>query len=78
MAIDTSPSGNSLPVTTSDTVAQPAGRALYVGVSGDIVGRLVDDPTDRTFKAVPVGVLPCRFALIKTTGTTATNMLILF
>lgn len=72
------PSSRSEPVTphNSNTFAVPKG--IYVGVSGDIVGRLDGDTADRTFKAVPVGVWPLRFKLIKATGTTATDILALY
>lgn len=63
-------------VTASDSVVQGDHDAIYVGVSGDIAC------TDHrgaafTIKAAPVGILPIRVRLIKSTGTTATNMLLL-
>lgn len=79
MSVDSGPSGKSIAVTTSDTVAQPVGRGLYVGTGGDITGRLVDDSTDSVWKNVPSGTpLPLRFAYIRSTGTTAADMRVMF
>jgi hypothetical protein len=62
-------------VITSDTIAQPVMRELYVGTGGDIVGKLIgDDPdgADRTWKNVSSGTrLPYAFAIIKTASTAA-------
>lgn len=51
-------------------------RALYIGVSGDVV---VVSPSDQvvTFKAVPVGVLPVRCKRVNAVNTTATDMVAL-
>ena len=51
-------------------------RALYIGVTGDVVV-VMQDGTTLTFKAVPVGLLPVRVKVVKATGTTATNILAL-
>ncbi len=78
MPIDSGPSPKSYAVTPNDATAIPVGRAIYVGVAGDIVGQLKDDSTDRTFKAMSNGEHPMAFKLIKSTGTTATDIVVLF
>lgn len=77
-----------VPVTLSDTVnldgttysagtyAAPA-SAIYVGVTGDVVA-VFSDGVARTFKAVPVGVLPIQPIRINNTSTTATNLVALY
>lgn len=51
-------------------------KALYVGVSGDIVGTPIDnaDGVNITLKAHAVGYCPIGFRKILATGTTATNI----
>lgn len=63
-------------VTLHDTNAQPTHDAVYVGVSGD-VAILDHRGAAVTFKAVPVGIFPIRAKVIKSTGTTATNLTLL-
>lgn len=67
-------------LSSTDAAFTPAvPRALYVGVSGDVIVKLKDAPTTAvTFKAAPVGVLPVRAVAVVKTGTTATNLLALF
>lgn len=77
--VDSGPSGGSVAVTPNDATAIPVGRALYVGGAGNITGRLADDGADTVFNGVAAGqILPCRFKLIKSTGTTATGLVVLF
>lgn len=64
-------------VTTHDTNAQPAHDAIYVGVAGDITVIDHRGGSAITFKAVPVGIFPIRVKVIKSTGTTATNLTLL-
>jgi len=52
-------------------------KAIYVGTAGDIVGRLIDDTADRTFKGLAIGYHPLRFKLIKAAGTTAADIVAL-
>lgn len=53
--------------------------AIYVGGAGDIVMRFADANVDVTFKAVPVGtILPVHAVLVKSTLTTATNLVALY
>lgn len=78
-SVDAGPSGKSAVVTTSDTLAQPVGRGIFIGTSGNITGRLVDDSVDSVWKNLAAGIEhPLRFQYIRATGTTAADMLILF
>ncbi len=49
--------------------------AIVVGVAGDVIGQLLEDTTDRTFK-LGAGVHPLRFKSITESGTTATNLIV--
>jgi hypothetical protein len=75
------PAENAYPVTYTDGVFTPpeTGRAIYVGVTGDIVVRLVGNPSvSRTFKGAVAGsTIPIRVASIIQSGTTATDILLL-
>lgn len=63
-------------VTASDGSDQADHDAIYVGGAGDI--SVVDHRgTTILFKAVPLGILPVRVKRIRSTATTATNMLLL-
>lgn len=66
------------PITTNDATPQTPGTAIYVGTGGTIVGRLLHDTADRTWKNVPSGsyVLGA-FILVKSAGTTAADMLMM-
>ncbi|ASY43337.1 hypothetical protein CJD35_01870 [Sphingobium xenophagum] len=74
------PARSAKAVTTHNTnpLADGATRGLYVGVSGDIACRLLGDDTDVLVKAAPVGILPLRVTHVRTTSTTATNLLALY
>lgn len=78
IGVDT-PATHAEVVTKSDTdELVNVSRALYVGVTGDVVVVMRDDAiaTAVTFKAVPAGtVLPIRARQVMSTGTTATNIL---
>lgn len=77
--VDAGPSAQSAAVTTSDTLQQPVGRGIFIGTGGTIVGRLIGDSVDTTWKNLISGKeYPLRFAFIRATGTTAADMLILF
>lgn len=73
-----SPAYRAAAVTLHDTnELTPYARALYVGTTGNIA--LVTaggDPV--TFTAVPVGILPVRCKIVKSTGTTASNIVALY
>lgn len=49
-------------------------EALYVGVTGDVAVTMRAGG-DVTFKAVPVGILRVAVEVVKSTGTTATDIL---
>ncbi len=55
-----------------------ATRAIYVGVAGDVTATLARDSASVLFKAMPVGVHPISVKLVKSTGTTATNIVGLY
>lgn len=75
----TSPADDYSAVTPSDSTdlaSRP--RGLYVGTGGDVV---IVNPsgTAVTFKSVPSGtVLPVRAVRVKSTGTTATDIVALY
>lgn len=74
-----SPAQHAVAVTPSDStdLTTPC-RALYVGVTGDVVLDTVGGETSVTFKAVPVGILPVRTQRVRSTLTTATNIVALY
>lgn len=76
----TDPARNASAVTPHDTNALAnVTKGLYVGVTGNITCRLVDDSADVVFTAVPAGaVLPIRVAYVRATGTTASNIVALY
>ncbi len=54
-------------------------RGIYVGGTGNITCRLLNDSADVVFTAVPVGaILPIRASHVRATGTTATFLISLF
>lgn len=56
------------------TQTLPFASQLYIGVSGDVVAKLIGDSAAVTYKNVPVGVLVGMFVTVVKVGTTATNM----
>lgn len=61
-------------VTASDSTILDF-NAVYVGVTGDVAIVLADKITAVTFTAVPAGaILPVQGTKVKSTGTTATNI----
>lgn len=73
------PAVGGLAVTPSDVTefSQPS-RAIWVGGTGDIAVRMLDQTT-LTFVGVTVGtMLPLRVDQVLATGTTATNIVIIF
>lgn len=69
------PASSAFAVTKSDVTvfAQPT-RSLWVGGTGDVAVRMLDQTTV-TFTAVPAGnLLPVRVDKVLSTGTTATNI----
>ncbi len=77
MAVDAGPSRKGFAVTPNDSTAIPVGRALLVGVAGNITGRQAEDDADIVYP-VQAGVNPMAFKLIKSTGTTASGLVVLF
>jgi len=71
-----SPARGSFSITPNDsTELTVVPKAVYVGTGGNIVARLVGDSTDVTFNNVADGtILPFQFKLIKSTSTTASNL----
>lgn len=79
MAKSIAPAENDFGVTPHDTNPLPVGRGLYVGVTGNITGRLVGSTVDRVYKNIQQGVVhPLIFQYIRNTGTTATDMVVVF
>lgn len=72
----TNPARRSFPIVPSDGSPDlpEVPRAILVGDAGTIVGQLIDDVADRTFK-LTAGEHGLRFKSIKATGTTAANLL---
>lgn len=64
-------------VTKSDATVIPTTRALYIGVTGDVVVTMAHGQTPITFKAVPVGVLPIQVTQVLN-ATAATDILALY
>lgn len=64
-------------VTAHDTNLIPTTRGLYVGTAGNIVVTMASG-SDATFNSVPVGVLPVQVQRVKSTNTTASNIVALY
>lgn len=63
---------------TDDLVLKPTARALYIGVAGNVaITTLAGD--DVTFVGVLAGtIIPIQCTVVKSTGTTATDIIALF
>jgi hypothetical protein len=74
-----SSAAGSATVTKSDsTVLDPPGRALYVGVTGNVAVRMAGDLSTPIFVNVQGGtVLSICVDQVLSTGTTATDMILL-
>ena len=67
------PAGDAFAVTPSDATHLHA-NALFVGTSGDVTV-VTEAGTTVTFKNVPTGsILPVRVSQVKSTGTTASDI----
>lgn len=65
-----SPASGSFDIVPGPTDFNVATRAIYVGVSGNVVAKLVNDGnTFRTFASVPIGIFPIRAVAIANTST---------
>lgn len=75
-----SPATNAVAVTPHDSNQLTYySRALYVGVGGNVVVILKDDSAEVTFANVASGqVLPVCAKIVKSTNTTATNIIALY
>jgi hypothetical protein len=67
-------------VTPTDAVDLTNGvcRAIYVGVTGDLVVVMPYDDSTVTFTNVPVGIFPIQCSQIYSTGTTASGIVALY
>ena len=72
------PAGFAEPV-VPDTPSSSTSRGIYVGGTGNISAVMAGDGATVVFTAVPAGViLPIRCTQINASGTTATNMTVLW
>jgi|KBSMisStaDraftv2_1062788.scaffolds.fasta_scaffold01050_19 hypothetical protein len=81
----TVPAHDAVVVVPNDNTVIPVTRGLYVGVSGNITVRMIDQAVPYnttgntvTFTAVPVGILPVQVDKILSSGTTASSILALY
>jgi len=83
MSRETVPARNFEAITPSDTTDLTKDgippRAIYVGVGGDVSVQDTQDGTAVVFVGVPTGtILPIRPKHVRSTGTTATDMVALY
>lgn len=64
-------------ISTTDSVPTETPDALFVGVAGDVTGKLLDDSSNRTF-TLTAGTHPLRFKIITKASTDADNMYYLY
>lgn len=77
MAIDLSSAYSAIAVTLDATI--PACRGIYIGVTGDVSVNMVGVGSAVVFKNAAAGsVLPIQALKVNTSGTTATNLLVLY
>lgn len=70
---------NAAEVTPSNTEdLSVIASALYIGVAGDVKVNMEGSGSEIVFKSVPVGILRGRFKRVYSTGTTATNIIMLW
>jgi hypothetical protein len=73
------PAGNALAITPADTDLSIISRAIYVGTTGNLTVKMAGSENTITFTAVPAGsLLPIRVTQIRSTDTTATNIVALY
>lgn len=78
-AILSGPASRAEHVKTHNTNPLPdVPRALFVGKGGTLKMRGVDDTEDRTWKVPAGAVIPFRAQFIRTTGTSADDILALY
>lgn len=79
MAMAAAPATRAEPVRTHNSNPLPAvPKALFVGKGGTLRMRGVNDSADRTWKVSAGSYLPFRAEYVRTTGTTATDILALY
>lgn len=76
-AVDPGPSRKSYDITPHATDPLPVGRGIFVGVAGDVTGRLIEDTADSTW-TFAAGEHPLAFQYVRVTGTTASQLKVLF
>ena len=71
------PAADCFDITPSDTDELAKGtKAVFIGVGGDLVIQSVDGTQDVTFRNLTDGsVLPVRLRAVRSTGTTASNLI---
>jgi hypothetical protein len=73
------PAGDALAVTPADSDMVIISRAIYVGVSGNLTVKMAGSENTVTFTDVPAGsLLPIRVSQVRSTDTTATNIVALY
>ena len=92
MALETTPAPNSpfktgsfysarrseaIDISSTDSVPTETPDALFVGVAGDVTGKLLDDSSNSTF-TLSAGIHPLRFKIITKTDTDAEQMKYLY
>lgn len=75
----TFPGESAVAVTPSDSASFAATRGVFVGTSGDLVVRFAGDTANVTLKNVVAGVThPWSITRVAATGTTATNIVVVY
>lgn len=64
-------------VTLSDATIIPVTRSLFVGTGGNIAVRMADGQSV-TFSNVAAGIFPVQVDMVKSTSTTASNIIALY
>jgi len=79
MSTKSDPASTGVAVTKSDsTVLKPGCVAFYIGGTGDVAIESIEDGTPVVYKAVPVGILPVGGVRVRSTATTATDIVALY
>ena len=73
------PAGNAIAVTPADSDMTEISRAVYVGGAGNLTVKMAGSENIVTFTAVTAGsLLPVRVTQVRSTATTATNIVALY